>query len=127
MQRFLFPQGENRAGFAGEQVRLEVRIEPPQPQQEPRAVALGLKPTSERFMKRNPLVFEGTVDPSVAEVWISMIKKIFEFVQIEDEDKVRCAVYMLRKDTRIWWGAVKKTRDVAVMTWAEFLIEFNSK
>ena len=38
-------------------------------------------------------------------------------MQIEDEDKVKCAMYMLRK----------KTRDVAVMTWAEFLIEFNSK
>ena len=51
-------------------------------------VAPGLKPTSERFMKRNPQVFEGTIDPIVPEEWISMIKKIFEFVQIEDEDKV---------------------------------------
>ena len=40
---------------------------------------------------------------------------------------MKCAVYMLRKDARIWWDAVKKTRDVAVMTWAKFLIEFNSK
>ena len=29
--------------------------------------------------------------------------------------------------SRIRWDIVKKTRDVAVMTWAEFLIEFNSK
>ena len=56
-----------------------------------------------------------------------MIEKIFELIQIEDEDKVKCAVYMLRKDTRIWWDAVKNAQDVAVMTWAEFLIEFNSK
>ena len=34
---------------------------------------------------------------------------------------------MLRKDARIWWEAVIKSRDVAVMTWAEFLREFNSK
>ena len=66
------------------------------------------------------------MDPTVAEDWISMIEKIFKFVQIEDEDKVKCAVYMLRKDARIWWDAVKKTRDIARMTWAEFLIEFNS-
>ena len=72
-------------------------------------------------------MFEGTVDPTVAKEWISMIEKIFEFVQIEGEDKVKCAVYMLRKDARIWWDAVRKTRDVAVMTWVEFLIEFNSK
>ena len=45
----------------------EVRVQPPQPQQESRAVVPGLKPTSKRFMKRNPLVFEGTVDPAVAE------------------------------------------------------------
>ena len=85
-----------------EQVELVVRAQPPQPQQEPRAVAPGLKPASERFMKRNPPVFEGTVDPAVAEEWISMIDKIFEFVQIEDIDKMKCAVYRLRKDARIW-------------------------
>ena len=56
-----------------------------------------------------------------------MIEKIFEFVQIEDEEKVKCVVYMLRKDARIWWEAVVKSRDVAVMTWAEFLREFNFK
>ena len=52
-------------------------------------------------MKKNPPVFEGTVDPAVTEEWISMIEKIFEFVQIEDEDKVKCVVCMLRKDARI--------------------------
>ena len=56
-----------------------------------------------------------------------MVEKIFEFVQIEDEEKVKCDVYMLRKDARIWWEVVKKSRDVAAMTWAEFLREFNSK
>ena len=54
-------------------------------------------------------------------------EKIFEFVQIEDIDRVKCAVYMLRKDARIWWDIVKKTHDVATMTWAKLLIEFNSK
>ena len=59
---------------------LEVRVQPPQPQQEPRVVAPRLKPASERFMKRNPPVFEGTVDPAMAEEGVSMIEKIFEFV-----------------------------------------------
>ena len=52
-------------------------------------------------MKRNPLVFVGTVDLVVAEEWISMMEKVFEFIQIEDVDKVNYAVYMLRKDARI--------------------------
>ena len=67
-------------------------------------------------MKRNPLVFEGIVDPAMAEEWISMIEKIFKFVQIEDEEKVKCALYMLRNDARIWWDAIKKIRDIVTMT-----------
>ena len=42
--------------------------------------APGLKPASERFMKRKPQVFEGSVDPVMAEEWINMIEKIFEFI-----------------------------------------------
>ena len=61
-------------------------------------------------------MFEGTVDPAMEKEWISMIEKIFEFVQIEDEDKVKGTVYMLRNDARIWWDAVKKTRGVAVIS-----------
>ena len=63
----------------------------------------------------------------MAEEWISIVEKIFKFVQIEDEEKAKCAVYMLRKDARIWWEAMKKSRDVTIMTWVEFLREFNSK
>ena len=127
MQRFPVPQNENRAGPAVEQMGPEVRIPPPQPQQEPQTVAPGLKLASERFMKRKPPVFEGTVDPVVAKEWVSMIEKIFVFLQIEDEEKVKCVVYMLRKDARIWWEVVMKSRDVTTMSWAEFLREFNSK
>ena len=127
IQRLSVPHGEKRAGPIIEQMRQEIRVQPPQPQQEPWAVAHGLKPTSERFMKRNPSVFEGTVDPVVAEELVSMVEKIFEFVQIKDEEKVKSVVYMLRKDARIWWEVVKKSRDVATMTWVEFLREFNSK
>ena len=77
MQRFPVPQGENRTGPAIEQMGPEIRVQPPQPQQELRAVAPGLKPASERFIKRKPLIFEGTVDPTLAEEWVSMMEKIF--------------------------------------------------
>ena len=53
-------------------------------------------------MKRNPPVVEGIMDPSVAEEWISVMGKIFEFVQIKDDEKVNYAMYMLRNDVRIW-------------------------
>ena len=37
MQRFPVPQGKHRVGPTAEQMRPEVRVPPPQPQQEPRA------------------------------------------------------------------------------------------
>ena len=38
-----------------------------------------------------------------------------------------CASFMLKKDARHWWATVKMTRDVTVMSWAEFVGEFNQK
>ena len=67
MQRFSVPQGENRVCPAVEQMGPKVRVQPPQPQQELRAVAPGLKLASERFMKKNAPMFKGTIDPVVAE------------------------------------------------------------
>ena len=67
MQRFPVLKGENRVGPIVEQMGPEVKVPPKQSQHEPRAIALGLKPACERFMKRNPPVFEGTIDPAVAE------------------------------------------------------------
>ena len=75
MQRFPVPQSENRAAPVAEQIGPKVRVPPPQPQREPRLVAPGLKPASERFMKRNPPVFEGTIDPTMAEEWVNMMKR----------------------------------------------------
>ena len=59
--------------------------------------------------KRNSSVSDRTMDPEVAEEQISMMEKIFEFFQIEDIEKVNCAVYTLRKDARIWWDKVMNT------------------
>lgn len=86
-----------------------------------------LKPISERFRKQNPPVFNGEADPYLAEEWMSMLEKIFDFIDIEDKEKVSCAVYMLRNDGRIWWDAIRKSRNVAEMTWFEFQTLFNCK
>lgn len=45
-----------------------------------------------------------------------MLEKIFEFIQIEDMEKVTYVVYMLRSDAKIWWDAVKKSREGVGMT-----------
>ena len=43
MQRIPVPQGENRVGPVVEQMGPEVRVQPPQPQQESQAIVYGLK------------------------------------------------------------------------------------
>ncbi|XP_062118780.1 uncharacterized protein LOC133832455 [Humulus lupulus] len=84
------------------------------------------KPISELFSRQNPPTFEGTTDPVVAEEWISILERIFDFRTTEHENVI-CTIYMLRKDARIWWDAVKKGHNVAEMEWPEFLVLFNSK
>ena len=34
---------------------------------------------------------------------------------------------MLKKDARYWWATVKMTRNVGIMTWADFIREFSQK
>ncbi|XP_062103719.1 uncharacterized protein LOC133814821 [Humulus lupulus] len=85
------------------------------------------KPISERFSRKNPLVFEGTLDPLMAEEWVSVLERIFDFVAATKREKVICVVYMLRKDARIWWDIARKGHDIGQMEWAEFLTMFNAK
>ncbi|KAL5544524.1 hypothetical protein UlMin_008308 [Ulmus minor] len=48
-------------------------------------------------------------------------------MRLTDQERVACASFMLKKDARHWWAMVKMTRDVTVMSWAEFVGEFNQK
>ncbi|KAL5580695.1 hypothetical protein UlMin_013137 [Ulmus minor] len=48
-------------------------------------------------------------------------------MQLNDQERVACASYMLRKGARHWWSTVKLTRDVNIMSWADFIGEFNQK
>ncbi|KAL5538466.1 hypothetical protein UlMin_045568 [Ulmus minor] len=48
-------------------------------------------------------------------------------MQLNDQERVACASYMLKKGARHWWSTVKLTRDVNNMTWADFMEEFNQK
>ena len=54
-----------------------------------------IEPLYERFRKENPLVFEGYSDPLVAEDWLRSIKDIFNFMRLNDQERVLCAIYML--------------------------------
>lgn len=69
----------------------------------------------------------GSTDPLEAEEWLSSIETILDFMRLNDQERVLCASYMLRKDARHWWGYVKLRKNVNAMTWAEFVNEFNQK
>ncbi|KAL5554728.1 hypothetical protein UlMin_042129 [Ulmus minor] len=64
---------------------------------------VNIEPLYERFRKQHPPIFEGSSDPLVAEEWLRSIEDIFNFMRLNDHERVLCAIYMLRKDARFWW------------------------
>ncbi|KAL5557270.1 hypothetical protein UlMin_039506 [Ulmus minor] len=81
----------------------------------------------ERLCKMKPPLFEGTTNPLEAEDWLSTMKTILDFMELRDEEKITCAMFVLRKEARYWWDAVKSRRVVQAMSWADFVYEFNKK
>ncbi|KZV53623.1 hypothetical protein F511_29845 [Dorcoceras hygrometricum] len=76
--------------------------------------------SQERFRRQKPKEFSGTTDPLVAESWVKSMEVIFEYLQIPDLDRPRCAIYMLRGDAMIWWDGAKLFVDLANLAWEEF-------
>jgi len=96
-----------------------VRNPPPQPMRR--------EYLCERLCKMKPLLFEGTTNPLEAEDWLSTMETILDFMELKDEEKITCAVFVLRKEARYWWDTVKSRRVVQAMSWADFVYEFNKK
>ncbi|XP_073279504.1 uncharacterized protein [Primulina huaijiensis] len=74
----------------------------------------------ERFRRMDPKEFSGTTYPIVAERWIKSIEEIFTFMELEDVDRVRCATYLLLRDTRLWWESASVTLNLQTLTWEGF-------
>ncbi|KAG6507998.1 hypothetical protein ZIOFF_033353 [Zingiber officinale] len=68
----------------------------------PRRSAPSTQPVYKQFRELGPTEFKGTTDPIAAEGWIRSLETIFDFMQLIDADKVRCAIFMLRDDSRVW-------------------------
>ena len=57
----------------------------------------------------------------VADYWFRQIEKILKFMKItSDVTKIRLAAFQLEGESQVWWDWVKISRDLEVMTWAEF-------
>ncbi|XP_073127686.1 uncharacterized protein [Henckelia pumila] len=82
---------------------------------------------AERFRRQDPKEFAGTTDPLVSEEWIRSLEMIFAYMGIQDADRVRCAIYMLKNDATLWWEGAVIGLDAAGMTWRDFRTVFFEK
>ena len=57
----------------------------------------------------------------VADHWFMQIKNVLEAMEItSDTTRIRLAALQLKGEARVWWRWVRTSRDLEVMTWAEF-------
>ena len=81
-----------------------------------------------RFTAHHPPTFTGGGDPMVADHWFMQIKNVQEAMEItSDTTRIRLAAFQLDGEARVWWRWVRTSRDLEVMTWAEFQELFMGK
>ncbi|XP_073121392.1 uncharacterized protein [Henckelia pumila] len=51
----------------------------------------------------------------------------FEFMQITDVDRLRCATYIFCDDARVWWNGAKAALNLTTLTWNGFKDVFYGK
>ncbi|XP_012837553.1 PREDICTED: uncharacterized protein LOC105958095 [Erythranthe guttata] len=81
----------------------------------------------EKFRKMEPVDFYGGSDPMVAEEWVKSLDVIFDYMRIEDSEKVLCAIFLLKKEARTWWEGTKLAVDMEKLTWEAFKTIFYDK
>ena len=82
----------------------------------------------QRFRAHHPPTFTGGGDPMVANHWFMQIENVLEAMKItSDTTRVRLAAFQLEGEARVWWRWVRTSRDLEVMTWAEFQELFMGK
>ena len=64
----------------------------------------------------------------VADHWFMQIENVFEAIEItSDMTRIRLAAFQVEGEARVWWRWVRTSRDLEVMTWAEFQRLFMGK
>ena len=64
----------------------------------------------------------------VAENWFLHIEKVLEAMEItSDVTRIRLAAFQLEGEAQVWWRWARTSRDLEVMTWAEFQDLFMDK
>ena len=64
----------------------------------------------------------------VADHWFMQIENVLEAMEItSDTTRIRLAAFQLEGEAQVWWRWVRTSRDLEVMTWAEFQELFMGK
>ena len=82
----------------------------------------------QRFRSHHPPTFTRGRDPMVADHWFMQIENILEAMEItSDTTRIRLAAFQLEGEAQVWWRWARTSRDLEVMTWAEFQELFMGK
>ena len=82
----------------------------------------------QRFRAHHPPTFTGGGDPMAADHWFMQIENVLMAMEItSDTTRIRLAAFQLEGEARVWWRWVRNSRDLEVMTWAEFQELFMGK
>ncbi|KAA0045611.1 gag protease polyprotein [Cucumis melo var. makuwa] len=82
------------------------------------------------FRKYNPTTFDGSLeDPTRAQLWLSSLETIFQYMKCSEDQKVQCAVFMLTDRGTAWWETAERMLegDVGQITWEQFKESFYAK
>ncbi|XP_073304535.1 uncharacterized protein [Primulina huaijiensis] len=81
----------------------------------------------EQFRWLNPKEFGGATDLFGAEGWIRSLELHFQYLDMRDGDRLRCATYTLRDDASLWWEGAAHGVDLTTLTWCQFREIFFNK
>ena len=82
----------------------------------------------QRFRAHHPPTFTGGRDPMGVDHWFIQIEKVLEVMEItSDTTRIRIAAFQLEGEAQVWWRWARTSRDLEVMTWAEFQELFMGK
>ena len=80
------------------------------------------------FRVHHPPTFTRGGDPMVADHWFMQIKKVLKAMEItSNTTRIRLAAFQLEGEAQVWWRWARNSRDLEVMTWAEFQELFMGK
>lgn len=115
------PQAENDLNEYREQIPIPIPVaEVPQVQASVTNILMSVadgEPWYEKLRSQYLPIFEGGTDQTRAERWLALITSIMNYMEMEDQERMTCAVELLRGDARIWWGVVAQLKDVHTMSW----------